>query len=159
MFFTAICNDDPTTCHQPIQAVASGENVTCFCQKKGGCTVGGATCAGPEKALARQEKIDDASKTSISTNPDHDSETVIVIKPVHTPETAFATKLEHEGSVNNCGSVRGANIDWTGRESVKYDPMMDEQMCCDLCKDEKDCGGWVFNNDGYCYQKYITAGF
>ena len=44
MFFTAICNDDPTTCHQPIQAAG---NVTCFCQQKGGCTVAGTTCAGP----------------------------------------------------------------------------------------------------------------
>jgi len=44
MFFTTICNDDPSTCHQPLQAAG---NVTCFCQQKGGCTVGGTTCPGP----------------------------------------------------------------------------------------------------------------
>jgi len=44
MFFTTICNDDPDTCHQPLQAAG---NVTCFCQKAGGCTVAGTTCAGP----------------------------------------------------------------------------------------------------------------
>lgn len=44
MFFVAICNDDPSTCHQPIQAEG---DVVCFCQKEEGCTVGGATCPGP----------------------------------------------------------------------------------------------------------------
>jgi len=48
MFFTAICNDDPGTCHQPIQAAG---NVTCFCQKAGGCTVAGTTCAGPSSRV------------------------------------------------------------------------------------------------------------
>merc|ERR1719272_149434 len=34
MFFVAVCNNDPTTCHQNIQ---NANNVTCFCQQKGGC--------------------------------------------------------------------------------------------------------------------------
>eukprot|EP00927_Polykrikos_kofoidii_P034385 TRINITY_DN2918_c0_g1_i2.p1 TRINITY_DN2918_c0_g1~~TRINITY_DN2918_c0_g1_i2.p1 ORF type:complete len:518 (+),score=68.54 TRINITY_DN2918_c0_g1_i2:134-1555(+) len=44
MFFVAVCNDDPSTCHQPIQAAG---NLTCFCQKAAGCSVAGATCDGP----------------------------------------------------------------------------------------------------------------
>jgi len=44
MFFVAICNDDPTVCHSPLQAAG---NITCSCQKVGGCTAHGATCAGP----------------------------------------------------------------------------------------------------------------
>jgi len=44
MFFVAVCNDDPTVCHSPLQAVG---NVTCSCQKVGGCTAHGATCPGP----------------------------------------------------------------------------------------------------------------
>jgi hypothetical protein len=33
---------------------------------------------------------------------------------------------------------------------------MNEKMCCDNCKSELECGGWVFNNDGYCNLKYRT---
>jgi hypothetical protein len=44
MFFVAICNDDPTVCHSSLQAAG---NITCSCQKVGGCTAHGATCAGP----------------------------------------------------------------------------------------------------------------
>lgn len=44
MFFVTICNDAPSTCHQPLMAAG---NVTCFCQKAGGCSVAGTTCAGP----------------------------------------------------------------------------------------------------------------
>jgi hypothetical protein len=69
-----------------------------------------------------------------------------------------ATKPEDDGSCKTCGSVRGANISWTGRETVHYDSNMDEKMCCDLCFSKKDCGGWVFNYDGNCYSKYITPG-
>lgn len=48
MFFVTICNDDPTVCHQPIQAAG---NVTCSCQRAGGCSAHGATCAGPSDSL------------------------------------------------------------------------------------------------------------
>jgi len=46
MFFAAVCNDDPNTCHQgdEIKDFVAG-NVSCTCQQAGGCTVGGATCA------------------------------------------------------------------------------------------------------------------
>ena len=41
MFFAAVCNDSPTTCHQNITAA---DGTLCTCQRKGGCTTGGATC-------------------------------------------------------------------------------------------------------------------
>jgi len=53
-----------------------------------------------------------------------------------------------------CCSVRGANIGWTGRETVTFVGDGGEAMCCEQCIAKEGCGGWVFNADGHCYQKY-----
>jgi len=41
MFFVAVCNDAPTTCHSNITAA---DGTICSCQRKEGCSAGGGTC-------------------------------------------------------------------------------------------------------------------
>ena len=41
MFFATVCNDDTTTCHEPIVAA---DGTVCGCQQEGGCAVSGVTC-------------------------------------------------------------------------------------------------------------------
>ena len=49
------------------------------------------------------------------------------------------------------------NLGWTGKESIRKQ-ISDYQDCCHICQLESaydpPCIGWVYNDDGSCYQKY-----
>ena len=69
---------------------------------------------------------------------------------------------------SSCGYSHEANIGWTGGETVTY-PVTTWEDCCTQCKvlsalesppaeHPGGCGGWVWNADHHCYQKYVTEG-
>ena len=68
--------------------------------------------------------------------------------PVRSPTTAAG---------DGCGYVFGANIGSTGAETSMCG-LSDWTACCDECKSAvlngESCCGWVWNDDGCCYQKY-----
>jgi len=91
----------------------------------------------------------------------------LAVQPVH-EEHAIAAKQVADSSFDwkiLSGAVDGANLGWTGSETVSVTEKgpAGEKRCAETCKTKVDangnpCGGWVFNTDAHCYQKYRVPG-